>query len=726
MLPGIERHEPQHLALLERGHHALGVLVDPCGVLLAALLVHRGEALELHRRALGPEEARCRGGDARGFDVRAHGVVDRRHHLAREEAFPDETVEGELIPGEEARHAPRVVPDFGRADRFVRLLRAATRAIGRRLGGHVVPPNPRDDPLTRRLLGLPRDTDRVGPHVGDEPLGALRAEVDALVELLRDRHRLLGGEPEPAPGFLLERRGDERRRRVPAALAPRHRLHDPPHAFERRHHGARRLLVRERRLLARDFLERRHELRRAPAGEPRVQRPVLDRHERLDLPLPVHDQSHRDGLHAPRGKAALHLLPEQRRETVADEPIEDPAGLLRVDLAEVDLAGLGERGPDGALGDLVERDPVDALLVDVELLGEVPADRLPFPIRVGGDVERIDLLGCALQLVEDLLLAGRDDVFRLESLLRIHAELRLRQIAHVPHRGLDDVFRVQVLLDRLHLRGRFHHHQGPFGHYALLASAPTATHRCPGSCRAQPWSSSATSVAATRAGSSRPRAITCSMCCGSSCRSSASTLPSSLSAAGGAGPLAASEGLVTARLQGSGNSETMSCQQVTSLAPSWMSRFVPALASEVIRPGTANTSRPRSPAKPAVISAPLRSAASTTTTPSASAARVRLRTGKCPGSARVPGAHWETRAPRASMARASAWFSGGYTTSPPEPRTATVRPPAASAPRCAAVSMPRARPLTIVTPRAASAPASSSATATPYGVARRAPTIATA
>src|SRR6185436_5680364 len=75
---------------------------------------------------------------------------------------------------------------------------------------------------------------------------------------------------------------------------------------------------------------------------------------------------------------------------------------------------------------------------------------------------------------------------------------------------------------------------------------------------------------------------------------------------------------------------------------------------------------------------------------------------------------------------ASGRFSGGYTRSMPEPSTAIVRPPAASAPRCAAVSIPRASPLTIVTPRAASSPASDSATSTPYAVAARAPTMASA
>ena len=64
--------------------------------------------------------------------------------------------------------------------------------------------------------------------------------------------------------------------------------------------------------------------------------------------------------------------------------------------------------------------------------------------------------------------------------------------------------------------------------------------------------------------------------------------------------------------------------------------------------------------------------------------------------------------------------------STPQPSTATVSPPAASAPLCAAVSMPRAMPLTIVRPACARSAESRSATARPYGVGRRVPTTPSA
>ncbi len=66
----------------------------------------------------------------------------------------------------------------------------------------------------------------------------------------------------------------------------------------------------------------------------------------------------------------------------------------------------------------------------------------------------------------------------------------------------------------------------------------------------------------------------------------------------------------------------------TSAAPSRINAWAPRLAGEVTGPGTAMTSRPNSAASRAVISAPLRSAASTTTTPRDSPAMTRFRSGK--------------------------------------------------------------------------------------------------
>ena len=109
---------------------------------------------------------------------------------------------------------------------------------------------------------------------------------------------------------------------------------------------------------------------------------------------------------------------------------------------------------------------------------------------------------------------------------------------------------------------------------------------------------------------------------------------------------------------------------------------------------------------------PERSGASTTTTPRARPASVRLRAGKLPASGGTPGGNCETRAPRRSIVRASSRSRGiddlearaqhGDRASAGLEGTAMRRRVDA-----------RARPLTIVTPRAARSKARRSAAASP-------------
>jgi hypothetical protein len=76
-------------------------------------------------------------------------------------------------------------------------------------------------------------------------------------------------------------------------------------------------------------------------------------------------------------------------------------------------------------------------------------------------------------------------------------------------------------------------------------------------------------------------------------------------------------------------------------------------------PGTANTSRPCSPAKQAAISDPERSAASITTTPIEIPEISRLRRGKSLPRGKKPGDRSLISRPRSPMASCNASFSGG-------------------------------------------------------------------
>lgn len=100
--------------------------------------------------------------------------------------------------------------------------------------------------------------------------------------------------------------------------------------------------------------------------------------------------------------------------------------------------------------------------------------------------------------------------------------------------------------------------------------------------------------------------------------------------------------------------------------------------------------------------APLRADASTSTVPRVAAAITRLRTRNRGRNGSAPGGHSLTSNPASPMRSNSAALPIGYGRSIPQASTATVSPPALSAPRCAAASMPNAPPETTVQSRSAS------------------------
>ena len=93
----------------------------------------------------------------------------------------------------------------------------------------------------------------------------------------------------------------------------------------------------------------------ALGGEADVDAPVLDRVERADLALALDDQPERDRLHAAGRQARPDPPPQQRRDLVADQPVEHAPRLLGIEQLQVDLARMQERLEDRVPGDLGER-----------------------------------------------------------------------------------------------------------------------------------------------------------------------------------------------------------------------------------------------------------------------------------------------------------------------------------------------------------------------------------
>ena len=195
-------------------------------------------------------------------------------------------------------------------------------------------------------------------------------------------------------------------------------------------------------------------LRPGQAGE---QVPVLDGHELQDLALPIGDQLQRDRLHAAGAQPTPDLVPEQRADLVAHEAVEHAPRPLCGDHPHVDGPRMLQRILNRLLGDFVEREAVNLALLALQLLNEVPADRLALAIRVGGDVDVGRVLRRVLQLFNDLL-ARLDGFVRFgELVVDVDAQLALGQIADVSHRRDDRVVAPKVLADGFRLCRRLDH-----------------------------------------------------------------------------------------------------------------------------------------------------------------------------------------------------------------------------------------------------------------------------
>ncbi len=414
-------------------------------------------------------------------DLDGDGVAGGVLHLGGDGALPDQLVQLELVTGQTGlRRGAETITR--RPDRLVRLLRvldlAGVRArLVRQVRGAV---QLRDLGAGRGDRGV-RERRGVRTHIGDEAV---------LVQLLRHLHGGLRAEAQLAAGLLLERGRTERGVRGAAVRLGLDRADREVGVLQGggQRAGVGLVQVQDVAVLqltvgaevtalgdaaAVDRRQARGQGGRVarvagPArGERAGQVPVLGGAEGDALALPLDDEAGGHRLHTAGRQARHDLLPQDRRDLVPVEAVEDAAGLLGVDQLLVQLARVGDGGPDRVLGDLVEDHPVDRDLGLEDLL-EVPGDGLALAVLIGGEEEFVGLGQQLLELLDLVLLVTVDDVDRLEVGVDVHAEagpglalvlrrdLRraVREVADVPDAGLDHVAGAEVALDRLRLGRR--------------------------------------------------------------------------------------------------------------------------------------------------------------------------------------------------------------------------------------------------------------------------------
>ena len=93
------------------------------------------------------------------------------------------------------------------------------------------------------------------------------------------------------------------------------------------------------------------------------------------------------------------LFPEDWRDFVSVEAVEDPTGFLGLDQTVVQVTRAGKRFLDGRLGYLMEDHSLDRHL-GFEDLDQVPSDGLTFAVLVGSQVQLVNTLEKVFELLD--------------------------------------------------------------------------------------------------------------------------------------------------------------------------------------------------------------------------------------------------------------------------------------------------------------------------------------
>ena len=212
----------------------------------------------------------------------------------------------------------------------------------------------------------------------------------------------------------------------------------------------RRIEVCRLDVLVFDAQQSRVELRRQFGREIGGDRPVFGFDECLNLALAFDDHAQSDRLHAARRQPAAHLVPQQRRDLIADDAVEQAPRLLRIDEVFINVCRMPERFLYRRLGNLVEEHAAHGLPVlaaSFEFFLDVPADGLAFAVRVSGDINRISVFSGGLQFADDFLFAGNDSIRRLKVIIEIDADALLGQILDVADRSQHRKIASEILID---------------------------------------------------------------------------------------------------------------------------------------------------------------------------------------------------------------------------------------------------------------------------------------
>ena len=148
--------------------------------------------------------------------------------------------------------------------------------------------------------------------------------------------------------------------------------------------------------------------------------PIFLGYKRADVPLSLHNQTHRDRLNPACRQPACDLGPQQWTHFEADYPVKKAPRLLGVHARHIYYSRLLESVLNGLFGDLIEDHPVVTAGVPADRFLQMPGYRLTLSIEVSREIDGVAVLGKLFQLTHHFLFTGQNLVASLPTIIGVN------------------------------------------------------------------------------------------------------------------------------------------------------------------------------------------------------------------------------------------------------------------------------------------------------------------
>ena len=175
-----------------------------------------------------------------------------------------------------------------------------------------------------------------------------------------------------------------------------------------------------------------------------VNRPVFLRLEGTDLFFAIHHQPSGHRLHTACGQAPSNLFPQQRRQLIAHNAVQNAPGLLGIHQILVNGPWILNTGVYHILCDLIKCNTMYLILVQIQQVFQVPRNCLSLTVRVSCQIHALNLFSGFSEIGNYGFLALQRHILGLKIVIDIYTHFAFGQVPQMAHAGLYLIIRAQI------------------------------------------------------------------------------------------------------------------------------------------------------------------------------------------------------------------------------------------------------------------------------------------